>query len=174
MLTSLHIDRTGYFDKHKEKLQPAVQWLQVIFILHCVIYCKYVLKEFIRVRLVEQTPNNLWSLPLCSNQSALVSEFFILKKSPIETNIAYELYAAHAHRKIQTFRRLSPSRFCHPNSQFSPVGYFHKGKLFGVTNSPCCVHRTQFFAPSCMPPSLSQPSRLEGRRGQIRSWCSCQ
>lgn len=68
--------------------------------------------------------------------------------------------AAHRRRKSQTFPHLSPSRFCHLNSQFSPVGYFHKGKCFGVTNTrlrrhTVCAGCGSLLQAACHPPSLS-------------------
>lgn len=108
---------------------------------------------------MEQTPKNLWSVPRCSNESALVSEFFIYKDPLLRHTLPVNC-AAHTHRKSQTFPHLSPSHFCHLNSQFSPAGYFHKGKCFGVTNTrlrrhAVCAGCGSLLQAVCHPPSLS-------------------
>lgn len=66
--------------------------------------------------------------------------------------------------RFRLFPHLSPSHFCHPNSQFSPVGYFHRGKWFAVTSAhlrhhAACTGCGSLLQAMCHPPSLSPVDR---------------
>lgn len=108
------------------------------------------------VHLVEQTPRNL-SSPQCSNESALVSEFFILKISHFKTHIVCELCAAHACRQIQ-ISLLSP-HFCHPNNlSLFPLSYY---SFFPEKSYWTCI--------TCLPQCKSQ-SLCGGRWDSISAF----